>query len=149
MARIALAADIAAPPDRVWAFFAPQRMPYWLGREMEASIEVSGGAASFAAGQKVRLAGRVGGRQTGLTAVVTRAEPQRALEWRFVDAFGVRGTLLWEISGDAAATRVTMTDDYDLPGRFARLADWLLTRHSVRRRDRLWLERLRHLAERA
>lgn len=148
MARIALAARIAAPAGRVWAFFAPQRMTYWLGREMEATIEISGGAASFAAGQKVRLAGRVGGRQTGLTAVVTRAEPLRGLEWRFVDAYGIRGTLRWEISGEAAATRVAMTDDYSLPGRFARLADWLLTRHSVRRRDRLWLDRLRHLAER-
>lgn len=148
MARIALDARIAAPTDRVWAFFAPQRMTYWLGREMDATMEVSGGAADFAAGQKVRLAGRVGGRQTGLTAVVARAEPLRALEWRFVDAYGIRGTLLWEIAADDAMTRVAMTDDYTLPGRFARLADWLLTRHSVRRRDRLWLERLRHLAER-
>lgn len=149
MARIALTARIAAPADRVWAFFAPQRIIYWLGREMAATIEVSGGAASFAAGQKVRLAGRVGRQQTGLTAVVTRAEPGRVLEWRFVDPYGIRGSLRWELSEHDAATRVAMTDDYELPGRFAPLLDWLVTRHSVRRRDRLWLDRLRRLAERA
>jgi uncharacterized membrane protein len=139
--------EIAAPADRVWAFFAPQRMAYWLGREMEATIEVSGGAPGFAAAQKVRLEGRLGRRQVGLTAVVTCAEPLRALEWRFVDAYGIRGTLLWELSANGAATRVTMTDDYSPPGRLGRFLDWLATRHSVRRRDHLWLARLRHLAE--
>lgn len=148
MARIRLATEIAAPADRVWVFFAPQRMAYWLGREMDAAIEVAGGAADFTAGQKVRLEGRLGRRSLGLTAVVTRAEPLRLLEWRFVDAYGIRGTLRWQLAADGSSTRVEMTDDYDPPGRLGRLLDWLLTRHSVRRRDRLWLARLRHLAER-
>lgn len=152
MAHLLFTARIAAPPDRVWAFFVPQRMPYWLGKEMEAEIEVQGGAADFAVGQKVRITGRLGRRDVSLTAVVTTCAPGRLLEWRFHDAYGVRGTQRWELTPEGEGTLVTMRDDYDLPrglGWFARLLDFLYTRHAVARRDRTWLAALTRLAERA
>jgi uncharacterized protein YndB with AHSA1/START domain len=149
MARLTFEVEMAAPPDRVFAFFAPQRMPYWYGAEMEveAEFEVERGAADFAVGRKARVAGRLAGREVSLTAVVTRYEPQRALEWEFLDAHGVRGRQLWELAPSGAGTRLRMEDDYALPGRLGRIADALFTRHAVARRDRAWLEKLRRLAE--
>jgi len=150
MGRLYFAVDIAAPPDRVFAFFVPQRMPYWYGAEMEAQCEVQGGAAEFAVGQKVRIIGRLGRREVSLTAVVTRYERLGVLEWQFLDAYGVRGMQSWELETSAAGARVTMRDEYALPGgALARLADVLFTRWSVAARDRAWLARLKRLAERA
>ena len=40
MGKIEMTQPIAAPPPHVFAFFMPQRMPYWYGREMESSFEV-------------------------------------------------------------------------------------------------------------
>src|SRR2546422_8584684 len=82
MAKLEFSIEIAAPADRVAVFFVPQRMPYWYGAEMEAEFEVQDGAADFAVGQKVRVSGRVGKKEVSLTAVVTRFEFGRALEWR-------------------------------------------------------------------
>ncbi len=143
MAKLEFSIEIAAPADRVAVFFVPQRMPYWYGPEMEAEFEVQGGAADFAVGQKVRVSGRVGKREVSLTVVVTRFEFGRALEWRFADRFGVKGLQRWEIAPSATGTR----DEYELPGRLGRLADWLFTRHAVRGRDRDYLARLKRLAE--
>ncbi len=173
MACLALSVEIAAPPDRVFVFFVPQRMVYWYNAEMQAEFEVQGGATEFAAGQKVRISGRIGRREVALTAVVTRYEWLRALEWRFHDAYGVKGMQSWEIqplaagippaegpagqsvpgdsagpSGLAVLTRVVMRDEYDLPGWFGHLWDALLMRHAVARRDRSSLARLKSLAER-
>ncbi len=151
MAQLLFTARISAPPDRVWAFFVPQRMPYWFGKEMDAELEVQGGAADFAAGQKVRISGRLGRREVSLTAVVTACEPGRLLEWRFHDAYGVRGTQRWDLTPEGEGTQVAMRDDYELPrelGRFARLLDALYTRHAVARRDRAWLAALARLAQR-
>ncbi len=58
MARLFFALEIDAPADRVFAFFVPQRMPYWYGAEMEMHFEVQAGASDFQVGQKVRLTGR-------------------------------------------------------------------------------------------
>ena len=173
MARLEFTLDIAAPPDRVAAFFVPQRMPYWYGAEMEAQFEMSGGASDFCVGQKVRITGTLRRREVSLVAVVTRCEPGRALEWRFHDAFGVKGLQRWELDPIRAAgevchsesasiladeespglpsdacTRVRMTDEYELPGFFGRLADALFMRFSVAARDRAWLRKLKQLAER-
>ena len=150
MASLVFTAEIAAPPGRVFVFFAPQRMPYWYGAEMDSRFELLGGAEEFCLGQKVHIAGQLGRREVSLTAVVTAYEWGRLLEWRFQDAYGVRGLQRWEIEPAAGAgTRVRMRDEYELPGTTGRIADWLLTRHAVARRDRRNLERLKRLAERA
>jgi hypothetical protein len=140
--------EIAAPADRVWAFFLPQRMSLWYGPEMDMELEVSGGASEFAVGQKVRISGRLGWRVVSLTAVVTGYERMRRLEWRFSDRYGVRGRQQWSLSAvTAETTRLHMEDVYTLPGRFGRLVDLFLVRWSVRSRDRRWLDNLRRLAE--
>ena len=167
MAKLEFSVEVAAPVDRVFVFFVPQRMVYWYAAEMQAEFEVQDGAVEFAVGQKVRITGRLAGREVSLTAVVTRYEWLRALAWRFQDAFGVRGMQSWELepmhgtvasqagetpagtSAPALYTRVTMRDEYDLPGWFGRLWDWLLMRHAIARRDRAALALLRRLAERS
>ena len=60
MASVELTEPIAVPPEHVFAFFVPQRMPYWYGAEMEACIEVQGGASDFAVAQKQGLADQGG-----------------------------------------------------------------------------------------
>jgi len=147
MARLQFTLDVAAPADRVFVFFIPQRMPHWYGREMDMHFEVQGGAAEFQVGQKVRLTGRLGGREVSLTAVVTRYQWQRVLEWQFRDEYGVRGLQRWEVQRTASGTRLTMYDEYELPGRFGRLFDALVMRWNVARRDRRWLAKLQRLAE--
>jgi hypothetical protein len=149
MARIELHIEIRAPLARVAAFFVPQRMVYWYGSDVRAEMEVLGGAHDFQAGQKVRIEGRIFGREVSLTAVVTRYVPGRLLEWKFRDAHGVRGCQSWTLEPSPAGTRVVMLDDYEFPGRLGRLLDRFLFRHAVRRRDRLWLDALRRFAERA
>jgi len=148
MAALSLHVEIAAPVDRVAAFFVPQRMPYWFGSEMRAEFEVQGGAADFAVGQKVRVAGRMGGQDVALTAVVTAFQPARLLEWRFTDAYGVRGLQRWELSAAPNGTHVAMRDEYEMQGALGRLLDRIFTRHAVARRDRAWLAKLKQLAER-
>lgn len=129
-------------------------MPYWYGAELESQFEVAGGAADFQAGQKVRITGRLRENEFSLTVVVTRYEWGRLLEWRFHDAHGIRGLQRWEMEtiapvapGSEAVTRVRMRDEYEFPGWFGRLFDWLVTRHGVARRDREYLARLNKLAE--
>jgi uncharacterized protein YndB with AHSA1/START domain len=107
--------EIAAPPEHVFAFFVPQRMPYWYSPEMQSCFEVQGGAAEFAAAQKLCIVGKIGKRRVMLTAVVTRCEWGRLLEWRFQDAYGVQGLQSWELSETAHGTRVRMRDSYELP----------------------------------
>lgn len=147
MAKLEFSIEITVPPDRVAAFFVPQRMPYWYGREMGAEFEAQG-AEDFAVGQKVRVGGHLGKRGMSLTMVVTRFEFGRVLEWRFADRFGVKGLQRWEMAPAETGTRVILRDEYELPGRFGRFADWLFTRHAVRARDREYLARLKRLAER-
>lgn len=147
MAKIELSVEIAAPPSRVAVFFVPQRMVYWYGAEAGAEFEVQGGAADFAVGQKLRISGWLGKRDVSLTPVITQYEFGRLLEWRFVDAYGVRGTQRWEIEVQPAGSRVTARDEYQLPGRSGWLLDWTFTRFAVRQRDRNHLRRLKQLAE--
>lgn len=153
MARLKFEQRIDASAALVGAFFVPQRMPYWYGYEMRAEFEVLGGTADFAVGQKVRITGRLGSREVTLTAVITRYEFGRALEWQFQDSYGVKGTQAWEISPRVAAQQasgavVYMRDEYQMPGRFAQIVDVCFTRFAVARRDRAWLARLQRLAER-
>jgi uncharacterized membrane protein len=151
MARIETSVEIAAPADLVFAFFVPQRMPYWYGAEMEACFEVQGGVAEFAVAQKVRVAGRLGRREVGHTAVVTELKYARVLEWRFEDRYGVKGRERWELErqdeASAPRTGVRMLSEYKFPGAFGRAMDWLVTRHAVARRNRDYLWRLKRLAE--
>ncbi len=148
MADLNFAEEIAAPAKLVGAFFVPHRMDLWYGTEMDLRFEVQGGAIEFRNGLKVRLTGRIGKREFTHTAVVTEFERGRVLEWRFQDAYGVRGMQRWEISEVPNGARVTMRDRYEMPGRAARFFDWLLTRHAVAKRDRVELQRLKRLAER-
>lgn len=160
MANLEFSIDVAAQPDLVFAFFVPQRMPYWYAREMESQFEVQEGAAEFQPGQKVRIAGKLRGREISMTVVITHYDWPRVLEWQFLDSYGVRGLQRWEVepalrpsadasgAGQGPATRIRMRDSYEMPGRLGKIVDWLVTRHSVSRRDCDALARLKRLAER-
>ena len=142
--------DIAAAPDRVAAFFVPQRMVYWYGRDIGVEFELLGGGADFALGQKVRITGKLGRRQISMTAVVTRFHPGQVLEWRFKDAHGVRGVQAWDIEPTAdGGTHVQMRDIYSFPSRLGAFFDRIFMRHAVARRDRLWLGYLKQISERS
>jgi uncharacterized membrane protein len=154
MARIETSVQIAAPAELVFAFFVPQRMPYWYGAEMKACIEVQGGAPDFSVSQKVRVTGHLGRRELSHTAVVTAFHQARLFEWRFEDRYGVKGLERWELervntpqSTVAPKTAVRMRSDYAMPGRLGKAMDWLVTRHAVARRNQEYLLRLKRLAE--
>lgn len=144
---LSFATDIEAPLDRVFVFFVPQRMTLWYAPEMETHFEVQGGAADFATGQKVRITGQLGRREVSLTAVVTRYDWMRALEWRFTDAYGVRGRQLWLLEATASGTRVQMREEYEVEGRLSRLLEGVLMKPAVNRRDLRMLQNLKRLAE--
>lgn len=149
MARIELSIDIAGPANLVGAFFIPQRMTYWYGREMDSVFEVQRGADEFESGLKLRIAGRLAKREVSLVVVVTAYERGRLLEWRFRDIYGVAGMQRWEIEPRETASRVRLRDEYEMPGRIGKLWDRLIMRHAVRARDRRDLERLKRMVERA
>src|SRR5271157_3066891 len=126
MARIETSVQVAAPPELVFAFFVPQRMPYWYGSDMEVTLEVQGGSPDFAVAQKIRVTGRLGKQEVSHTAVVTALQQARVFEWRFKDRYGVQGSERWELerlggsSGStemsAPRTVVRMHSDYTMPG---------------------------------
>jgi len=154
MARIETSVQIIAPAELVFALVVQQRMPYWYGTEMEACIEVQGGASDFGVSQKVRVTGRLGRREVSHTAVVTAFHQARLFEWRFEDRYGVKGLERWELervntppSVAAPKTAVRMRSDYVLPGLLGKAMDWLVTRHAVARRNQDYLLRLKRLAE--
>jgi len=154
MARIDTSVEIAAPAEVVFAFFVPQRMPYWYGSDMQASFEVQDGASDFAVSQKVHIAGNLGKREVAHTAVVTALQQARVFEWRFSDRYGVKGLERWEFErvDEPAAKRPTKTvvrmrSDYTMPGLLGKAMDWLLTRHAVERRNQDYLARLKRYAE--
>ncbi len=154
MARIETSVQIAAPAEVVFAFFVPQRMPYWYGSEMQACFAVQDGAADFAVAQKVQITGTLGKREVSHTAVVTALQQARLFEWRFSDRYGVKGLERWELERVApsseqrpAKTVVRMLSDYKMPGLLGKAADWLMTRHAVARRNQDYLMRLKRYAE--
>lgn len=144
--------ECGVPPRHLFAFFVPQRMGYWYGPETQTQFEVSDGAAEFSVAQKVRISGRIGSREISHTAVVTECRWGSALEWRFEDLSGLRGTERWDFeplgTGGVQETRLRMTCDYEVTGWIARAANWLITRKSVARRNCEYLARLKRLAER-
>jgi len=148
MADLTLSLDIATPRNEIFVFFVPQRMPLWYGTEMNAKFEVQGGAPDFAVGQKVRISGDLGSHEVILTAVITAYEWERLLEWQFQDSYGVRGKQRWELQSIAEKTQLFMRDSYQMPSAFGRFFDKIFTRFAVAQRDRAWLARLQHLAER-
>ena len=156
MAQIDTSVQIAAPPEVVFVFFVPQRMPYWYGREMQACFEVQGGASDFVVAQKIRITGHVGDHEISHTAVVTAVRRPALFEWRFEDRYGVKGLERWELmpsdlqrAGQAPApgTLVTMRSEYKIPGFFGKAMDWLVTQHAVARRNRDYLKRLKRLVD--
>jgi hypothetical protein len=148
MSRIRLHLEIAASPAVVGAFFLPHRMTGWYGRELDSRFEVERGADEFRVGQKVRIRGRLAGREVGLVAVVTAYQRGKLLEWRFQDRYGVSGRQRWEILPAGEGCRVEMEDEFQLPGRLGRLWEILVMRHAVRARDRRDLARLKRMVER-
>jgi uncharacterized protein YndB with AHSA1/START domain len=152
MAQTETSVQIAAPPELVFAFFVPQRMPYWYGAEMKLCLEVQGGAADFAVAQKVRITVHVRDRELSHTAVVTEFQQARLLEWRFEDSYGVKGLERWELERagppSAPGTVVRMRSDYKLPALLGKVMDWFVTRHLVGLRNRDYLNRLKRFAER-
>ena len=147
MGSLHLHVQIAAPRDRVFVFFVPQRMPLWYAPEMETCFEISGGESDFRVGQKVKITGWLGKREVSLVAVVQRYEWLRALEWEFHDAYGVRGRQMWEVEESSTHTRVVMHEWYTFPGKLGRWLDPILMRPSIRARDRSMLANLKRLAE--
>jgi uncharacterized membrane protein len=154
MARIETSVQIAASAEMVFAFFVPQRMPYWYGADMQACFEVQDGAPDFAVAQKVHITGNLGKREVSHTAVVTALQQARAFEWRFRDRYGVVGLERWELERlDAPSPRhpsrtvVRMRSDYTMPGVVGKAMDWLMTRHAVARRNENYLARLKRYAE--
>lgn len=154
MARIETSVQIAAPAEVVFAFFVPQRMPYWYGADMQASFQVQDGASDFAVAQKVHITGNLGKHEVSHTAVVTALEQARLFEWRFSDRYGVKGLERWELEHVGAPspqstpkTIVRMRSDYTMPGFVGKAMDWLLTRHAVARRNENYLARLKRYAE--
>jgi len=154
MARIETSVQIAAPAEVVFAFFVPQRMPYWYGADMQACFEMQDGASDFAVAQKVHITGNLGKREVSHTAVVTALQQARLFEWRFRDRYGVIGLERWELERlDASSpqrppkTVVRMRSDYALPGLLGKMMDWLMTRHAVARRNQNYLARLKRYAE--
>jgi uncharacterized membrane protein len=154
MARIETSVQIAAPAEAVFAFFVPQRMPYWYGADMQASFEVQDGASDFAVAQKVQITGNLGKREVSHTAVVTALQQAHLFEWRFRDRYGVVGLERWELERLAAhpsqlssKTVVRMRSDYKMPGFLGKAMDWLVTRHAVARRNENYLARLKRYAE--
>jgi uncharacterized membrane protein len=154
MARVETSVEIAAPAEVVFAFFVPQRMPYWYGADMQASFDVQDGASDFAVSQKVRITGNLGAREVSHTAVVTALQEARVFEWRFSDQYGVKGLERWEFERVAAGlperppkTIVRMLSNYTMPGLVGKALDKLVTRHAVARRNRGYLSRLKRYAE--
>jgi uncharacterized membrane protein len=154
MARIETSVEITAPAEVVFAFFVPQRMPYWYGADMQASFEVQDGASDFNVAQKVHITGNLGKREVSHTAVVTAMQHPRVFEWRFSDRYGVKGLERWELEivgaaspGHSPKTVVRMRSDYTMPGLVGKAMDWLLTRHAVARRNQDYLARLKRYAE--
>ena len=152
MSRIVLTQIVAAPPEDIFVFFVPQRMPHWYGPEMRSSFKIQRGESEFRAGSKVHISGTLAKRTFSHTALVTAFEKGRLFEWRFEDAYGVRGSERWEMerleNSPGARTMIRFTNDYAIPGRMGRVIDWLLTRHALARRNRDYLDRLARLAER-
>jgi hypothetical protein len=148
MANLEFVREFTVPPKEIFVFFVPQRMALWYGAEMSSCFEVQGGASDFAVGQKVRITGRLGSREVILTVVITAYEWERVLEWQFQDSYGVRGKQRWEFQQTGSSTKLTMRDQYEMPGRSGKIIDWLFTRYGVAARDRSWLNRLQRLAER-
>jgi hypothetical protein len=147
MTRIELITEIATTPNEIFVFFVPQRMPLWYGVEMNSHFEVQGGASDFAVGQKVRITGKLQRYEVQLTVVITAYQWERLLEWQFHDSYGVRGMQRWELQSQSGVTRVTMRDEYEMPGAFAKIFDRFFTRRAITQRDRDWLNRLKHFAE--
>jgi len=154
MARIETSVQIAAPAEVVFAFFVPQRMPYWYGADMHANFEVQDGASDFAVAQKVHITGNLGKREISHTAVVTALQEACVFEWRFSDRYGVKGLERWELERAGAPspqrppkTMVRMISNYTMPGLVGKIMDRLLTRHAVARRNQDYLARLKRYAE--
>jgi uncharacterized protein YndB with AHSA1/START domain len=148
MANLEFVRQFAVPPKEIFVFFVPQRMALWYGSEMNSCFEVQGGASDFAAGQKVRITGRLGDREVALTVVIAEYQWEHVFEWQFQDSYGVRGKQRWEFQPRGDSTRLTMLDQYEMPGRIGKVIDRLFTRYGVAARDRSWLDRLQRLAER-
>ena len=154
MARIETSVQIAAPAEVVFAFFVPQRMPYWYGADMHACFEMQDGASDFAVAQKVHIKGNLRKREVSHIAVVTTLQQAQLFEWRFRDRYGVVGLERWELERvnapavhGPAKTIVRMRSDYALPGVLGKIMDWLMTRHAVARRNQDYLARLKRYAE--
>ncbi len=116
MGQITLSVEMAGPTELVGAFFIPQRMPYRYGRDMETRLDVQRGARELQTGLRVRISGKLAKRDVSLTALVTAYERGRLLEWRFEDSYGVTGTQRWEIEPPGSGSRVSMRDEYEVPG---------------------------------
>jgi uncharacterized membrane protein len=154
MARIETSVQIEAPAEVVFAFFVPQRMPYWYGADMQSCFTVQDGASDFAVAQKVQITGNLGKREVSHIAVVTTLQQAQLFEWRFRDRYGVVGLERWELERvnapavhGPAKTIVRMRSDYTMPGLLGKAADWLVTRHAVARRNENYLARLKRYAE--
>ena len=149
MAYVELSTQVSTTPNEIFVFFVPQRMPLWYGAEMNAHLEVQGGAPDFAVGQKVRITGKLQNFELTLTVVITAYAWDDHLEWQFQDSYGIRGMQRWDLLAEGSATKLIMSDDYTMPTTLGKIFDRFATKHAVEVRNRSWLDRLKRLAERA
>ena len=70
MSRIVLTQIVAAPPEDIFVFFVPQRMPHWYGPEMRSSFDTQGCRSEFRAGSKVRISGSLAKRRVVLSGLL-------------------------------------------------------------------------------
>jgi hypothetical protein len=148
MAYLELATQISTTPNEIFVFFVPQRMPLWYGAEMNAHLELQGGAPDFAVGQKIRITGTLQNYELTLTVVVTAYAWEHHLEWQFQDSYGVRGMQRWDLQPQGSATKLTMRDEYTIPTKLGKILDRCITQRAVKLRDQSWLDRLKRFAER-
>ena len=148
MAYLELATQISTTPNEIFVFFVPQRMPLWYGAEMNAHLELQGGAPDFAVGQKIRITGTLQNYELTLTVVVTAYAWEHHLEWQFQDSYGVRGMQRWDLQPQGSATKLTMRDEYTMPTKLGKILDRCITQRAVKLRDQSWLDRLKRFAER-
>lgn len=122
------AADVAAPPEAVWAVLAdPSTRPSWMTELAEVD----------AAPGPVGVGDRFNGRSSILfhdfigASEVTVAEPGRRLAEEVV--IGARFVSRWEVEATSAGARVHHTIDVEFPsGPFSALERWILRRRLLR-----------------
>lgn len=135
-----------SPADVYAELSAIERFPEWLVASGIVRVERLDGG-QLAAGSKVRVAQRVGGRSTVLDGTITALEPDRAFGLRGRDPDGVSIEIDAAMSPDELGTRLRWSLRIGLPLRFRMFESMVAPQ--VRRAATLDLEALKRRLESA